>query len=345
MNLYRRDVQLKFSVVRTTGRLHKVSCFFSKKCVTAFCLIFLLMSSSAHASYSLVDGFTGRVLEENNGDVKQAPASITKIWTVYVAIQEANIHDVVSISQLASQQEGSSVYLKYKENWSLESLLYGTMLQSGNDAAFAISEHVGGSEAGFVHLMNAYAKQAGVKNTWFMNASGLHHPKHMTTANDMAKLFHFALQDPVFKQIASTESFRPKERNAVWVNKHRLVKENRAIAGKTGYTSVAGRTLATLFEDDEKQLIVVTLNESNDWQLHQQIVSTGFQDTTKMSISGDYLAPGGIWIRVNTPFHFLQKKDETVEHRARLSPSSNKGKWEIQIGGSTLSFDISYTME
>lgn len=178
-----------------------------------------------------------------------------------------------------------------------------------------------------------------------MNASGLHHPKHMTTANDMAKLFHFALQNPVFKQIASTESFRPKERNAVWGNIHRLVKENRAIEGKTGYTSVAGRTLATLFEDDEKQLIVVTLNESNDWQFHQQIVSTGFQDTTKMSISGDYLAPGGKWIRVNTPFHFLQKKDETVEHRARLSPSSNKGKWEIQIGGSTLSFDISYTME
>lgn len=120
------------------------------------------MNSSAHASYSLVDGFTGRVLEEYNGDVKQALASITKIWTVYVAIQEANIHDVVSISQLASRQEGSSVYLNYKENWSLESLLYGTMLQSGNDAAFSRSEHVGGSEAGFVYPMNAYAKQAGV---------------------------------------------------------------------------------------------------------------------------------------------------------------------------------------
>lgn len=212
------------------------------------------------------------------------------------------------ISQVASQQEGSSVYLEANEQWSLESLFYGTMLQSGNDAAVAIAEHVAGSERAFAQLMNFYVKKAGTTRTWFMNASGLHHPRHMTTAADIAKLFAIAMKDEQFQKIAFAKQYVPKERRVVWVNKHRLVKENKAIAGKTGYTSVAGRTLSAEFAKGEKQLIVATLGDRDDWKSHMHLSRHTFETTTLEQIEGTYLAAQNIMITVSRPFRYLQKK-------------------------------------
>lgn len=297
------------------------------------------------ASFAVVDAHSGRVLYEDQGDKQLPPASITKIWTVYVALQEADLSDKVRISQVASQQEGSSVYLETNESWSLESLLYATMLQSGNDAAVAVAEHVAGSEEAFASLMNFYVKQAGIKRTWFMNASGLHHPRHVTTASDIAKLFAYAMKDEQFRQIASAKQYRPKERSVLWVNKHRLVKENKAFAGKTGYTSVAGRTLLSEFVEEDKRLIVATLNDRNDWKSHMALSRKTFDETTLHQIEGSYYASHNIILTVPTPFLFLKKNNETISHRVILSKRSKVGEWGIQTGEQMLRFPVIYRMK
>lgn len=212
------------------------------------CFFLLLFSDDAQAAYAVIDADSGRLLEEQQAHSSLPPASITKIWTVFIALQEAQTDETVQISQHASNQEGSSVYLEAKEAWSLESLLYATMLQSWNDAAVAVAEHVAGSEEAFALVMNEYAREAGVTSTWFQNPSGLHQDGHYVSPYDMALLFKPAMQDPRFRVIASAKQFRPKERNTLWINKHRLVTNDQALAGKTGYTLAAGRTLISYFE-------------------------------------------------------------------------------------------------
>ncbi|MFC4354540.1 D-alanyl-D-alanine carboxypeptidase family protein [Chryseomicrobium palamuruense] len=325
----------------------RVSCTDLKKWVSLFCFLagLVLFPTISFGSYAVIDAHSGRVLYEDQGDLQLPPASITKIWTVYVALQEADVSDQVRISRVASQQEGSSVYLIENEVWSLESLLYGTMLQSGNDAAAAIAEHVAGSEAAFATLMNFYVKKAGVKNTWFMNASGLHHPKHLTTASDMGKLFAIAMNDEKFRQIASMKQYVPKERRVLWMNKHRLVKENKAFAGKTGYTSVAGRTLISEFIKDDKRLIVTTLNVRDDWNSHTSLSRLAFDSTTLQTIEGTYYAQHDVILTVPMPFRYLQKEDESISHTVVLSKQSKVGEWSIQAGGQTLRFPVIYRMK
>lgn len=346
-NQFRKDEDLIKGTYKTAGRWTKARCFF--KCTTIiggiflFCL--LVFPLKFEASYIVIDKNSGRVLHEVEAFDRKPPASITKIWTVYVALQEANLTDQVTISRHASQKEGSSVYLNARETWSLESLLYATMLQSGNDAAVAVAEHVAGSEEAFAHLMNYYARQNSAKHTWFMNASGLDHPKHLTTAYDMARLFQVAMNDKRFETIATASSYSPEERAVSWMNKHRLVKENKAIAGKTGYTSVAGRTLITEFKREDKQLIVVSLNERNDWNLHTHLANQVFSATEKQTIHGDYLGPDGILIQVEHPFSYLRKENESVRHMVHLYNEQQQGIWTITIGDTQLKFPITYAME
>ncbi|WP_342525749.1 serine hydrolase [Chryseomicrobium sp. FSL W7-1435] len=297
------------------------------------------------ASFAVIDAESGRLLSEQNAFQELPPASITKIWTVYVALQEKDKNEQVRISRNASNQEGSSVYLKRQELWSLESLLYATMLQSGNDAAVAVAEHVAGSEMAFAALMNLYAKKAGVKQTWFMNASGLHEDIHLTTAYDMSLLFKTALEDESFREIATATLYAPDERAVTWHNKHRLVAEQTAIAGKTGFTKKAGRTLISYFEQNEKKLIVVSLNEANDWKLHTELQRKTFELVDRVTIQGDYVTSTGIQIKVSKPYHFLKKNEEKLQNIVHLKKGQTQGLWEVKFTSTTLAFPISYTME
>ena len=243
------------------------------------------------ASFAVVDAESGRILAEQEAAVKMPPASITKIWTVYVALQESTPDEQVRISRNASNQEGSSVYLKKGDVWSLESLLYATMLQSGNDAAVAVAEHVAGSEEAFVELMNLYAKTAGVQNTWFVNPSGLHHEQHLTTAEDMARLFRVAIKDPKFREI----------------------------------TKAAGRTLISYFEEDDKQLIIVTLAVSNDWEVYRSLKTRVFNEVERVVMDGDYSAQDGIKISIQEPYAFLKRKDEKLTNIVYLKKGQTNG--------------------
>ncbi len=232
----------------------------------------------------LIEQVTGRVLYEKCADEQKYIASITKIMTAIVAIEEAPLDEYVEISENATLQVGSSLYMKQGDKFKLIDLIYGLMLRSGNDAAMAIAEQVAGSEEAFVELMNKKAKELGLENTVFQNPSGLDETTfNLSTAHDMAKIQQYAMNNPIFREIAGSESHQVTSKNGstyVWHNKHRLVTGlyEEAIAGKTGFTKKAHRTLVTSAAKDGLELVVVSLNDGDDWNDHMNLFEHGFNN-------------------------------------------------------------------
>ncbi|QDI92937.1 D-alanyl-D-alanine carboxypeptidase [Salicibibacter halophilus] len=236
----------------------------------------------------LVETETGRVLWEKDAYSEKRIASITKIMTALVAIEEGDLDDSVEISSHAEGTEGSSLYLQTGEKVKLEDLLYGLMLRSGNDSAVAIAEHVGGSVDGFVYLMNEKANELGLENTVFANPHGLDdHENHYSSAYDMAMIMQAAMEREEFRTISGTKMHRAPNENEdwerVWRNKNRLLTERYeyATGGKTGYTDRAKRTLVTSAQKENMDLIAVTLNAPSDWDDHVRMFEYGF-DTYQM---------------------------------------------------------------
>jgi len=228
------------------------------------------------ASAILVDADSGRVLYEQNADARMLIASTTKIMTALVAIREGSLSDVVKVSRKAAYTEGSSMYLKEGEELTLETLLYGLMLCSGNDAAVAIAEHISGSEAGFAARMNETAAELGMENTSFANPNGLDHEKHYSTARDMATLARAAMENETLARIASTRTVTIGGRTMT--NHNKLLGYMDGCLGlKTGYTRAAGRTLVSCAQRNGQRLVAVTLQDGNDWADHQALYEYGFQ--------------------------------------------------------------------
>lgn len=307
-------------------------------CITAIfsILVYFSISHVAKASYAVIDADTGRLLSGSNAHAQMPIASLTKIWTALIAIENSDLDEEVVISHQAALSEGSSIYLEPGEKVTVETLLYGLMLRSGNDAAYALAEHSGSSIEGFVDLMNEKAQFYGLNQTNFTNPSGLHHDLHLSSAYDTALMLKFALENEQFKKIASTINYKSTSENGTtWENKHRLIREKSAVAGKTGYTKVAGRTLATYFEEEQKKIIVVTLNESNDWQVHKQLARTIFDQYNVVTVAnkGKYKAAAGNTVQLKEPIKLLLKEQEEEELKNVLHLSRNKqydyGLWHV----------------
>ena len=221
------------------------------------------VSTSATASI-LVDVDSGRVLYEHNADRQMLIASTTKILTALVAIREGNLSDTVKVSREAAYTEGSSMYLKEGEQLTLETLLYGLMLCSGNDAAVAVAQHVGGSTEAFVAMMNETARELGMSNSSFANPNGLDAETHFSTARDMAVLACAAMNNETLVRIVSTKSVTIGGRTMT--NHNKLLSYQEGCLGlKTGFTKAAGRTLVSCAERNGQRLVAVTLQDGNDW--------------------------------------------------------------------------------
>ncbi|MFC4557431.1 D-alanyl-D-alanine carboxypeptidase family protein [Virgibacillus kekensis] len=266
--------------------------------IVCLLLTTLLYPSFGHAEVGvsannavLIEGSSGRILFKKEAHEKKPIASITKIMTALVAIESGKMNETVKITKRAAYTEGSSIYLKPGEKILLKDLVYGLMLRSGNDAAVAISEHVGGSMEGFVHLMNKQAQWLGMTNTSFDNPHGLDAETHYSTAYDMALLMRYAMENEQFREITGTEIYKSDSRDYSWKNKHRLVTGmyKYSTGGKTGYTRVAGRTLVSVAEKNKMRLIAVTLNGSDDWRDHISMFEWGFDsfDMTTIDQSGE----------------------------------------------------------
>ena len=213
----------------------------------------------------LLDARTGSVLYEKNAEDQRLIASTTKIMTALVALESGQDLDAVyTMTPEWADVEGSSMYFEAGDQISLRGLLYGLMLNSGNDAAAAIAEIVAGSEAAFVDQMNEYAQRLGMNDSHFANPHGLDAEGHYSTAHDMARLMVEAMKNEDFREITATRH--------VVIDGFELYYHNKllnlypyCISGKTGYTKAAGRTLVTASEKDGILLVAVTLGAPDYW--------------------------------------------------------------------------------
>ncbi len=223
----------------------------------------------------LVDGSTGRVLYEKNADSQSLIASTTKIMTALVVCEQCNVLDRMRIPKEAVGIEGSSMYLREGEVLTLQELLYGLMLSSGNDAATALAIYCGGTVEGFAQLMNDKARMLGLKNTHFVNPHGLDAPGHYSTARDLAKLARYAMENPIFAQTVSTKTVTVG--NRCMSNHNKLLWQVEGADGvKTGFTRAAGRILVSSATRQGRRLICVTINDGNDWVDHKRLYEEGF---------------------------------------------------------------------
>ncbi len=238
----------------------------------------------------LMDADTGRLLYEKSADSRSLIASTTKIMTALLICEQCNVLDRMKIPAEAVGIEGSSMYLREGEVLTLQELLYGLMLSSGNDAAVALAIYCGGTVEGFVQLMNDKAFRLGLEGTHFENPNGLDSPNHYSTARDLAVLAAYAMKNPIFCQTVSTKTVRIGSRSLQNHNKL-LWRVDGADGVKTGYTKAAGRVLVSSATRNGRRLICVTINDGNDWQDHSKLLEEGFSRYTPKQIvqQGDCL--------------------------------------------------------
>lgn len=236
------------------------------------CILSCIVSVQAE-SYCVMNGNDGSIIEEKDMHKTQSVASISKIMTAIIAIEEGNMEDIWEVSDAITQANGSSIYLQVGQQVSLKSLLYGLMLRSGNDAAVEIAQHIGGSQEAFVEKMNQKAKVIGMMDTNFENPSGLDEAGsgNISSAYDMALLMKYAMKNPLFQEIDSAPYYT-SEWNYRWKNKNRLIFDFAdTTGGKTGFTKKAGRTLVSSAKADGVESVVVTLGmSSEDFSFHEE---------------------------------------------------------------------------
>lgn len=227
------------------------------------------------ASAILVEQSGGRVLYEQNADERRLIASITKIMTAVVALEHGDLLADYTVTA-QDMAEGSSMYLKPGDQLTLEELLYGLMLCSGNDAALAIAHCVSGELEDFVELMNDTAEALGMEDSHFANPNGLDAGDHYSTARDMARLACHAMENADFCRIVSTASVTIGQRYLA--NHNKLLRTYPGCVGvKTGFTKAAGRTLVSAAQRDGMTLICVTLSDGDDWRDHAALLDYGFE--------------------------------------------------------------------
>ena len=242
--------------------------------------------SVAAESAVLIDE-SGQILYEKNANAKSYPASTTKIMTALVALEKLDelglgMDSEVIIPEEAVGIEGSSIYLKKGERISIEELLYGLMLQSGNDSATALAMCVGGSLSSFVSMMNEKAETLGCSGTHFTNPSGLYEENHYTTAADLARIAGEAMKRDDFRKIVSTKDWQNADGSRSFHNKNKTVFQYDGATGvKIGFTKASGRTLVASAKRDDKEMIAVVLRDGNWFNDAYALMDYGFQQGGK----------------------------------------------------------------
>lgn len=270
----------------------------------------------------VMEATTGEILYEKNAQSQMYPASLTKIATAIYAIENRKLNDVVTISKKARNTEGTRVYLEEGEQVTLEKLLLGLLVNSGNDAGVAIAEHISGSVELFSADMNLYLEDViGLRNTNFENPHGLFDPEHVTTAEDLAKLTRYAMKNDEFMKIFGTKElpWNGESWDTTLYTHHKLLREKPyegVTGGKTGFVPEAGVTLATTAKRENLNLIVVTLKSDTEAEAYAdtiQLLDFGFENFKTVSIpkessffAGDveYITPGD--------FFYTHQTDEQV---------------------------------
>ncbi|MBQ8193699.1 MAG: D-alanyl-D-alanine carboxypeptidase [Bacilli bacterium] len=270
------------------------------------------------SAYIVMDADSGRVLEGENINSERLIASISKIMTAIVAIEYGDIESVVKVDDSILKAYGSGIYIQVGEELTLDDLLYGLMLRSGNDAALAIAKSVSGDISSFVYLMNQKALEIGMNNTLFLNPSGLEENDgngNKSTVYDMALLMKYAMNNEHFRRITSTKDIVVKSsyKTYKWVNKNKLLSSYEyCTGGKTGYTEKAKRTLVTSASNNDMNLIVVTFNDGNDFSDHKSLYEKYFNKYEKRNVlKKDELVEENIYVK--NEFNILVNNEDNIK--------------------------------
>ena len=274
----------------------------------------------------LYDATNDKVLFEKNADAQFAPASITKVLTALLVLENAKMDEMVTFSKTAVtylESGAVTLYLTEGDQVSVKDCLYGLMLKSANEIANGLAEHVGGSILNFCNMMDAKAKELGCTNSNFENPNGLNNTSHLTTARDMAKITAAAFENEEFRKIVSTTSYKFPATKAMGARTismgHKMIYPNDSryyegiLGGKTGYTSKAGNTLVTCVERDGVRLVAVVLKSQ----------STHYTDTKAMLDYGYALHNAGAVV----------KKTVEVQNTQNVNHSGGPGAAGAAVSG------------
>lgn len=259
----------------------------------------------AAKSYVLMDAATGQVLVEHNGDERLPPASLTKLMTAYLATLEINRgqikeSDLVTVSENAWRTGGSRMFIQVGTQVSVDDLLHGVIIQSGNDSSVALAEHIAGSEDAFADMMNSTAQRLGLSNSHFMNATGLPHPEHYSSAHDMARLARAIIdEDQAHYAIYAQKEFFWN--NIKQPNRNLLLWRDKTVDGlKTGHTEEAGFCLVASAVRDGQRLITAVFGTNSEQARAaetQKLLTYGFRffETRTFYEQGAELARSAVW--------------------------------------------------
>ncbi|MCM1544908.1 MAG: D-alanyl-D-alanine carboxypeptidase [Ruminococcus sp.] len=299
--------------------------------MTAVSVSAVNMPEVSAKSAILINGETGEVVFEKDADARRSMASTTKIMTAVLAAESGRMYDTVNVTAEMTGAEGTSIGLKSGYKLSLYDLVYGMMLESGNDAANAVAIFLAGDVQSFAKLMNSKAKQIGMTETNFVTPSGLDDDNHYTTARDMATLGAYAMKNPLLRQICSTKSkridFIEPDLRVTFSNHNRLLRSyDGAIGIKTGFTKKSGRCLVSAAERNGVTFIAVTLSAGDDWNDHKKMFDEAFS-TVQVE---------DIYLRLPDIVKVIGSTKETVKisaanHPYRYAYSGKKGEITRQI--------------
>lgn len=319
-----------------------------KKILFLFFIIFpFYVSAISASSYIVMDMDSGRVLEGKNIDKVSLIASTTKILTAITAIENANLEDIVKIDESILKSYGSGIYVQEGEELVLDDLLYGLMLRSGNDAALAIASYVGGNKDNFVYMMNELAVNIGMKNSTFVNPSGLEESDgkaNYSTVYDMAILTKYAMNNSDYRRITNTKEITIKSSYKVykWYNKNKLLTSyDYCTGGKTGFTKKAKRTLVTTASKNNMNLIVVTFNDGNDFEDHKNLYEKYFNNYERVKVL-DKNTYYGEDIELRNDFYLVKKDNDIIDTKVNIFSNDKNisgsivGKIEIILNGEVL---------
>jgi len=316
------------------------------------------------SSWLLMDYDSGQVLAKNNIDNKLPPASLTKIMTVYVAAGELaeghlSLSDVVTVSEKAWRTPGSRMFIEVNDKVTVEELLKGIIIQSGNDASVALAEFIAGSEEVFASQMNAQAKRLGMLNTHYMNSTGLPHENHYTTAGDLVILARAMIRD--YPDIYSWHSIREYTYNKIKQNnRNNLLWRDSSVDGiKTGHTEEAGYCLVSSAQRDDMRLIAVVMGtEGSEARIKasQSLLNYGFRfyETRKLYSSGETVTSARVWkgdretlalgldedLFITVPRGQYRNLDAIVEKNGRIyapvTRGQKQGMLQVSLAGKDL---------
>lgn len=305
-------------------------------------ILFIPISVKATSEIVVMDLDSGRILFESNAHEKRLIASITKIMTAVVTIENNDLDKKITVGDEVLKSYGTNTYISVGEKIRVKDLLYGLILRSGNDAAITLSYSIDNNPNTFINKMNEKALTIGMKDTLFNNPHGLdEETKNYSTAYDMALLSRYAYQNSYYRKIASTKkySLTTNLKSYIWYNRNKLLSTYKyCTGGKNGYTPSAGKTLVSTATKDDLNLTVVTLNDPDIYETHESLYNYYFskyknykiinKDTFKFDKS---LINKDLYIKDSFIYPLTENELEKIKTKIKLDNKNEKTAGVIEI--------------